>query len=182
MPITIKVPAREFWDERNEMFINTPETSLTLEHSLISISKWETKYHKPFLEKTNELTTEEVIDYIRFMTIGKPVDDYVYLAITKDNVTTISDYIADSCTATTFSNEKRVPRNGEFVTSELIYYWMVAYNIPFECEKWHINRLLTLIKICNVKNEKPKKMGRREHLSKQAALNKARRAKYNSKG
>lgn len=182
MPLSIEIPAREFFDEANQMFLNIPKTTLALEHSLISISKWETKYHKPFLEKTEDLTRDEVMDYIKFMTIGKPVDDLVYIALTSENIKQISDYIANPCTATTFSNEKRTAKSGEFVTSELIYYWMVAYNIPFECEKWHINRLLTLIKICNIKNEPPKKMPRGERLSKQAALNKARKAKYRTRG
>lgn len=179
--LEITVPAREFFNEDTETFISTKEQSLKLEHSLISLSKWEAKWKKPFLkEKTHSV--EETLDYIRFMTINQNVDGTVYLAMTPENLKSIEEYIQDPMTATTFSNQANRSTNREIVTSELIYFWMVSYNIPFECQKWHLNRLMTLIEVCAVKSQPPKKMSRSEIISRNRALNAARRKKYNTKG
>ncbi len=172
------------YDETNEEFIFIPETRLVLEHSLISISKWESKYHKPYLK--DDKNYEETIDYIKCMTINK-VDDIVYYGINNDIIKQILDYIQDSMTATWFSKQKNGKPNNRIITSELIYYWMISLQIPFECEKWHLNRLLTLIRVCNEEQEAAQKKGSNKKLSKsalssRAALNAARRSKYNSKG
>ena len=179
--LQITIPANELWDERNEVFINVKETTLQLEHSLVSLSKWESKWNKPFLTNNNK-TTDEILDYIRCMTITQHVDPNIYMAFTSDNIKQVTDYIALPMTATTFSNIKNPAPSREIITTELIYYWMIAFNIPFECQKWHLNRLLTLIKVCNVKNQKPEKMSKSQLMSRNAALNAARRKKLNTRG
>ena len=179
--LQITVPSQELWDEGKQEFINVKEQTLQLEHSLVSISKWEAKWRKTFLSK-EEKTYEETIDYIKCMTITQNVNPNVYGCIGDDNMRQINDYISSPMTATWFSNENQSAANREQVTSELIYYWMIALNIPFECQKWHLNRLLTLIRVCNIKNSPPKKMNRRDILSRNASLNAARRKKFNTKG
>lgn len=179
--LEITIPSREFYDDATQQFINTKEQTLRLEHSLVSLSKWESKWCKVFLSK-QEKTLEETIDYIRCMTLTQNVDPEVYNYLTNENITQINQYIEAPMTATTFTEDKSSKGNGELVTSELIYYWMIALNIPFECRKWHLNRLLTLIRICNIKNQPPKKMGKRDTASKYAQLNAARRKQLNTKG
>lgn len=179
--LQITVPEVEYWDEKNEEFISTKEVTLSLEHSLVSLSKWESKWHKAFLGK-EEKTTEELIDYIKCMTLTQNVSDEVYNRLNSDNVQKIKEYIEDSHTATFIYDDPNAPKSRETVTSELIYYWMVALNIPFECQKWHLNRLLTLIRVCNIKNKPPKKMSQRQIMSRNAALNAARRQKLHTTG
>lgn len=178
--ITIVVPARELFNDDTQEFLTTKEQVLQLEHSLVSLSKWEARWNKPFLSKT-EKTREETIDYIRCMTITQNVNPIVYSCLSDDNIQTINDYIQAPMTATTFSDHNNTTSR-EIITSELIYYWMVSLNIPMECQKWHLNRLLTLVRVCNVKNTPPKKMSRNEIMSRNASLNAARRKKLNSKG
>lgn len=178
--LEIKVDEGELFDENSNEFITIKPQVLKLEHSLVSISKWESKYHKRFIN-SEKLTPYEMLDYIRCMTINK-VDNNVYFVLSNKNIDDICAYMNDSMTATTIKEMPGAKRNNEAVTSELIYYWMVAFNIPFECEKWHINRLLTLIKICSIKNQPAKKMSNREIFNQNRALNAARRAKYHSRG
>ena len=179
--LRITIPAIELWDENKEEFINTKEQTLQLEHSLVSLSKWESKWNKPFLSKDTK-TEEEELDYIKCMTITQNVDPNVYKFIPLNIREEIKEYINAPMTATWFSEDKNTKSNSEQITSELIYYWMVAQNIPFECEKWHLNRLITLIKICNIKSQPPKKMGKKAIMSRNAALNAARRKQLNTKG
>lgn len=180
--LTINVPiSSERWDEVREEFIEPEHITLQLEHSLVSLSKWESKWHKPFYSKS-EKTDEEILDYIKCMTLTKNVNPDVYNHLTIDNVKDVKNYIDDPMTATTFSKDDRSQGNGEIVTSELIYYWMIASNIPFECQKWHLNRLITLIRVCSVKNAPPKKRSKRDIMSRNAALNAARRKQMNTKG
>lgn len=179
--LKITIPGHEFWDERNEEFISVKTQTLVLEHSLVSLSKWESKWCKPFLSK-KDMTFEETIDYIRCMTLTKNVSPEIYKCITRENIKEITDYINAPMTATWFSEQKGGPKNREIVTSELIYYWMISLNIPMECQKWHLNRLLTLIRVCNIKNTPPKKMSKKAITSRNAALNAARRQQLNTKG
>lgn len=181
--LQITIPASEQWDEKKEEFVTTKEQTLKLEHSLISLSKWESKWCKPFLSN-KEKSHEEILDYIKCMTLTKNVDPEVYNVLTNENIKEINDYIMAPMTATTFSeNGVRKKVNNEIFTSEVIYYAMTAYNIPFEnCEKWHLNRLITLIRVCGIKNEPSKKMSKRSIMSQNAALNAARRKKFNTKG
>ena len=179
--LTITIPATEMWDEKNEKFIDIKECRLQLEHSLVSLSKWESKWCKPFLF-TNDKTAEEIMDYVRCMTLTTNVSPEVYYGLTSENIKAINAYIEAPMTATHFGSERNGSGKREVVTSELIYYWMIALNIPFECQKWHLNRLLTLIRICNIKNQPAKKMSRKEIMSRNAVLNAARRKQLGTKG
>lgn len=177
----ITIPSVELWDETNEEFIYMKEQSLSLEHSLVSISKWESKWKKSFFSD-EEKTFEEMIDYIKCMTITQDVSPDIYKYLSPDIIQKINEYMNDSMTATTFKEHSVKKSNGSKLTSEIIYYYMVALNIPFECQEWHINRLMTLIKVCDIKNRPQKKMTNREIMSRNSALNKARRQRLNSKG
>lgn len=180
--LTIEVPiSPEGWDERKQEFVDAKTQTLQLEHSLVSLSKWESKWQKPFFSK-KEMSAEETLDYIKCMTLNKNVDPDVYDRLTRENVKAVMDYIGDPMTATTFGKDDKGPNNREIITSELIYYWMIASNIPFECQKWHLNRLITLIRVCSVKNTPPKKRSKRDIMSRNAALNAARRKQMNTKG
>lgn len=179
--LQITVPATELWDGVKEEFVELKEQTLQLEHSLVSLKKWEAKWHKPFLSKEDK-TDEEILDYVKCMTITQNVDPRIYNYLTPKNVEDINDYINNPMTATVISEEKSRKFNREIVTAEVIYYWMVALQIPPEYQKWHLNQLLTLIKVCNVKNAPPKKSSKRDIMSRNAALNAARRKQLNSKG
>lgn len=180
--LQILVQACEFWDPIKEEFIYTKEQKLTLEHSLVSLSKWESIWKKPFLSPDKK-TKEEMLSYVKCMTITQNVDDLIYKVITDAQLLMIQQYIEDPMTATWFredKNNKKITR--KVMTSEVIYNWMVNARIPFiPCEKWHLNRLLTLIRVYNDTNN-PKKMNRKEIAQQNAALNKARREKLHSKG
>ena len=179
--LVITIPAIEaFDDEKQEFIAFKKEQTLQLEHSLVSLSKWESKWHKPFLK--NEMTFEETLYYVKCMTITPNVDNDVYTRLTRKNFEEINKYIEDPMTATTFYELGPKKPNNETVTSELIYYWMIALNIPMECQKWHLNRLLTLIRVCNIKNTPPKKMSRKETMNRNAALNAARKKQFNTTG
>lgn len=179
--LEITIPATEAWDEINQEFITTEEQTLELEHSLVSLSKWESKWRKPFLSKEPK-TQEESLDYIKCMTLTPNVDDNVYHCLTDANISKVNEYIEAPMTATWFNEHETRKGSREQITAELIYYWMIALNVPFECQSWHLNRLLTLIKVCNIKNQSPKKRSKRDIMSQNAALNAARRKQLNSKG
>lgn len=184
--LEITVPKGRGFNSATNEVLYWPEQKLTLEHSLLSISLWESKHHKPFLgtEKNNE----EIVDYIRCMTINKNVDPSVYSRLIRNAelMEEVNNYITDSMTATWFAEEEKkegeAPKRKEVITSEVIYYWMVAYQIPFECQKWHINRLMTLIRVYSEKNKEPKKMSKKDMMAQRRSLNAARRAKANSRG
>jgi len=180
--LLIKVPiGPEEWDALNETFIEPPMVELELEHSLVSISKWESKWCKSFIS-SKEKSFEETVDYIKMMVLTENVDPDVFNHLTQENVNQINDYIGAPMTATVFGGDREKSSSREVITSELIYYWMIAQNIPFECQNWHLNRLLTLIRVCNVKNAPPKKRSQGEIMRSNAALNKARREQMNTKG
>lgn len=175
------VPPDEVYDPRSQEFIYIKPQTILLEHSLLSISKWESFWKKSFVE--TKLNREELYDYIRCMTITQNVDDRLYMFLTEKDYNNILDYIKDPMTATTIT-DRRPGRPGkkEIVTSELVYYWMISYGIPVEeCQKWHFNRLMTLIRICSVK-ENPSKMSKKDIYSMNRAENAARRAKSHSRG
>lgn len=178
--LEIVIPSIELWNEEKQEFVTVKGTTLKLEHSLVSLSKWESKWCKPFLSKEDK-TPEETLDYIKCMTLTQNVDPNVYQCISNENINKIVTYINEPMTATTFREESK-GGSREIITAELIYYWMIALTIPFECQKWHLNRLLTLIRVCNIKNQPPKKMSKREIMSRNASLNAARRKQLNSKG
>lgn len=181
--LTITIPSVELWDEKNSEFKYQKGATIALEHSLVSLSKWEAKWRKPFLNAKEPKTTEETIDYVRCMTLTQNVDPKVYNNLTNENIKQINSYIDAPMTATWFSNDNSKGKGfREQITAELIYYWMIALNIPFECQKWHLNRLFTLIKVCNIKNQPPKKRSKKELMRRNAALNAARRKKLNTRG
>lgn len=179
--LIITIPDTDYFDESTSEFCKVKGTSLQLEHSLVSLSKWESKWCKPFLAKDYK-TDEETRDYIRCMTINTQPSTDVYRALTNKHIKEISSYIDASMTATTFSKAQLAGSNREIITSELIYYWMIAQQIPFECQKWHLNRLLTLIRVCSIKNSPPKKMNRQSIQMRNKELNEQRRKQINSRG
>ena len=178
--LELVIPSRELYDEIKEEFLIVDGQTLRLEHSLVSLSKWESKWCKPFLSDDSK-TVEESLDYIKCMTITQNVKPEVYSCITQDHIDAVIKYIESPMTATTIRNTDKTAKK-EIITSEIIYYWMVTYNIPFECQKWHLNRLLTLINVCSIKNSPPKKMPKSEILSRNRVLNEARKKQYNTRG
>ena len=179
--LRITIPDREMFDEQKQVFFTEPGGVLCLEHSLAAISKWEAEYKKPFFGK-EEKTIPETLAYIRCMDLDPDTDPSLYRRLGRKELDAIRSYISDKQTATWFYEK---PKNGpsrEIVTSELVYYWMIALGVPFECQYWHFNRLQTIIRICIVKQEKPQKLGRSELASRNAALNAVRRAKLGSMG
>lgn len=179
--LQVNIPSMELWDETTNTFICVEGKTLQLEHSLISISKWEAKWNKAFLSK-KEKTREETLDYIRCMTLTKNVDESIYNHIPNRIIEQVNEYISAPMTASCIAEVKNGPVSKEALTSELIYYWMISFNIPFECQKWHLNRLLTLIKVCNAKTQTPKKRNPRDIMKDYSAINAARRRKYNTRG
>ena len=179
--LVITIEAKEFYDEKLEEFFETKKQTLRLEHSLVSLSKWEAKWQKPFLT-IDDKTFEETIDYIRCMTITQNVDPIVYRAASREIIKIVNEYIEDPMSATTFSKDRSKKVNKEIVTSELIYFWMFTYNISWDCQKWHLNRLLTLINVCNIKNQPQKKMSGKEQMAQRRALNAARQKRFNTRG
>jgi hypothetical protein len=179
--LTITVPGVESYDENLEQFVSIGDVTLELEHSLVSLSKWESEFEKPFLGKGDK-TSEETLAYIGHMVIGKdPPGDFLQ-RLSKENLETINAYIERKMTATWFSDQPGAPRSREVITSELVYYWMTVFQIPFECETWHLNRLFTLIRICNIKQAKPKKMSRAEVAARNRELNAQRKAQLGTTG
>lgn len=178
--LKIIIPPKELFDSKKEVFFMSKEYELRLEHSLVSLSKWESKWGKPFLSKEDK-TTEETLDYVRCMTITQNVDSFVYKLLSQKEIDEIVSYIDAPMTATKIYQENK-EKNREIITSEIIYYWMISFNIPFECQTWHLNRLLTLISVCNIKNQPAKKLSRKELSSRNRALNEARKAKLNTRG
>lgn len=179
--LEIVVPGVELFNDSTQEFESSDDFVLQLEHSLVSMSKWESIHEKPFLGK--ELKTDaETVSYVKCMTISSGVPAEVYTRLSSKNLFEIDHYINRKMTATWFSEEPKGKASAETITSELVYYWMTALNIPFECETWHLNRLFTLIKICNVKNSPAKKMNRREAAARRHALNQQRKAQLNTRG
>ena len=155
--LTIDIPETELFNSATNEFIQVEGKSLSFEHSLVSVSKWESKWHKPFFGNEKK-TKEEVLDYIRCMTLTKNVDPSIYYGLTAENIKKIESYIDDPMTATTFSDDKKktdkpkaFAKNRKVITAEIIYYWMIEYGVPMECQKWHLNRLFTLIRVLEIK-------------------------------
>ena len=185
--LELVIPPRENTIETPEgdvLFVNSPGGTLLLEYSLISVSKWESKYKKAFLNSSVPKTREESIYYIKCMSLNKNISDELYNSLTDSEIDQINKYIDDPMTATWFSEDKqkRGRRSSEVITSELIYYWMVALQIPTEYEKWHLNRLMTLIRICEIKQQDPKKMKKSDIYARNRALNASRRKATGSRG
>lgn len=179
--LVIVVPGSELYDESTEQFVTKGDVTLKLEHSLVSLSKWEQIHEKPFLENKAK-TNEEVLGYIKTMTVTPNVPEEVYKRLSPENITAVNAYIDAKMTATWFSEAPGPPKTRDVITSELIYYWMIAFDIPFECEKWHLNRLFTLIRVCNIRQAKPKKMSRSALAARNRELNDRRKQELGTKG
>ena len=179
--LTIVVPGIELFDDTNQEFTTQGDVVLELEHSLVSLSKWESIFEKPFLGNA-EKSTEEVLGYIEAMTLTSEFPEGIFSKLSEANVTEINKYIDAKMTATWFHEQPGAPQSREVITAEIIYYWMITFQIPFECERWHLNRLFTLIKVCNIKQAKPKKMSRSEIAARNRELNAQRRAQFGTKG
>jgi hypothetical protein len=179
--LKIILEGTEYYNEETETFETVGDVELRLEHSLVSLSKWESKHQKPFLSNVTK-TTEEILHYIRCMILTEDFPEDVISRLSQGNIDQINAYIESKESATTFGKLPEQKARGEIITSELIYYWMVAFNIPFECESWHLNRLFALVRICNIKNAKPKKMGKSEIAMRNRELNAQRRAELNTRG
>jgi hypothetical protein len=179
--LTIIVPGVEMFDDQSQEFVTQGDVTLELEHSLVSLSKWESKHEKPFLGK-QEKTTEETLDYVRCMIVTSNVSEEVISKFSEENLIAVNKYIDSKMTATWFNEPPGAPKSRDVITAELIYYWMVVFQIPFQCEHWHLNRLFTLIRVCNIKQSKPKKMTRSELAARQRELNAQRREQLGSKG
>lgn len=184
--LVIDIPERELYDPEAEEFFSIKPTRLTLEHSLLSIRKWESAWKKSFLKNLEErkLGPLEMKDYIRCMTVNQGVDLNVYRSLTDKEIKCVMDYMNDPFSATTFSNADPNAGKGkkETITAELIYFWMSSFQIPFECEKWNLNQLMNLIRIASIKNQPSKKMSKRDIMKKNSSLNAARRAKMGTSG
>lgn len=178
--LEIRINGRDYFDEVNEEFISIPPTVIQLEHSLFSISKWEKKWHKPFVGKSNK-TEEELLDYIKCMTLNE-VDDYVYMFLTEKDVESIKEYMEDEQSATVFNEDENKTYSKKIITSEEMYSWLVNLQIPFEVQYWHLNRMTNLVRILNEQNSPKKKKSQEQILRENKARNAERRARMNSKG
>lgn len=182
--LQIIVVINEAFDEKTSEFIDAETIVLDLEHSLVSLSKWESKWEIPFLaskDKTNAWTDDQTLDYIKMMNLRAEFPTELFTHFSAENFNAIDEYINARMSASRIPKQHNLP-TGEVVTAELIYYWMIALSIPFECQTWHLNRLLKLIEVCNVKNAPPKKMGRGELAQRNRELNEQRRKETGSKG
>lgn len=181
--LEIYIEPQEFLNEETNEIIRVPDAKLQLEHSLISIKKWESKWHKPFLGKA-EKTNEELLDYIRCMSLTSNINPLVFQYLPPHIMVEIINYIKDPMTATWFNTNSigASKSSMETITNEIIYYWMIKFGVPFECQKWHIEQLLALIKTISIKDAPSKKMSKQEELAQRKALNAKRRAQMKSRG
>ncbi len=179
--LTITVLGAEHFNDETQEFTTEGDFVLELEHSLVALSKWESIYEKPFLA-SEEKSTEEVLGYIEAMVMTLNVPAEVFSRLSQKNLDEINRYVDSKRSATWFAETPNTPKSREVITSELIYYWMIALTVPIECENWHLNRLFSLLKICNIKNGKPKKMSRSELAQRNSALNAKRKAQLGTKG
>lgn len=179
LPLYIK--GGELWNEETNRFKEVKGQEIVLEHSLVSLAKWEAKWHIPFIGNKG-MTYEQTVDYVKLMTLTKNVPDELYDFLSAENFKAINDYIENPMTATTFNNETKRGRGREVITNEVIYSWMIALKIPMECQRWHLNHLITLIKVCSINNTPKKKMSQNEIFNQNRELNAARREANKLKG
>jgi hypothetical protein len=179
--LSITVPGVEHFDDQTQEFVYRDNVVLELEHSLVSLSKWEQIFEVPFLGNSDK-TNEQVLGYVKAMTLTPEVPEEVFLKLSEENFKEINDYIDAKMSATWFSEAPGAPKSREVITSELIYHWLIVFQIPFECQYWHLNRLFTLIRVCNIKQSKPEKMSRTEIAARNRELNAQRKSQLNTRG
>lgn len=179
--LTITVRGVDFFDEAESKIVSSPPYVLSLEHSLVSLSRWESKWKKSFLF-SSEKTPDEVFGYIEAMCLTPDVPPDTFRRLSQENYNLINAYINEQMTATTFAEISAQRKSREIITAEIIYYWMIALQVPIECEEWHLNRLMALIKTANLKSQPPKKMGRAQMLAERNRLNEERKARYGTSG
>lgn len=179
--LQLKIGQGEYFDPKEERFIAIKPVNVRLEHSLKSVAKWESKWKKPFLS-TKQLTQEEAVDYVRCMEMTGLIDPKVFDYLTPEQHNQINEYINDKMTATTITRRGPNKPNRDKITAEIVYFWMIQNGIPPEYDKWHLNRLLTLIEVCTIKGGPQKKMSPKEQMAQQRAINQARKAQYKTKG
>ena len=180
--LELHIPGEERWDERTNMFVYDEPVTLRLEYSLLSLSKWESKWHKPYLDENVKKTREETLDFVRCMTLTKGADPTVYARLRREDWLAIQRYMSDPMTAATFKDRKGSKKRARYQTADLFYAAMASYGIPFECEKWHLNRLLTMIRVCQESQAPMKKMSKGERMAQQRMLNEQRKAKLKTRG
>jgi hypothetical protein len=175
--LEIDVVLEDFYDETTERFVPSKSETVRLEHSLVSVSKWEAVWEQAFLG-SKEKTTDQTVSYIKMMIVGAEPPPGVFQKLLEKHIEQVKEYVGAAMSATKLSTDKNAPSSKEIVTSELIYYWMISLNVPVEFEHWHLNRLITLIRVINLKNTPKKKMSNSER----RALNRQRLAKHNTRG
>ena len=182
--LQVIIPTTEYWDEKKQEFVYAKGATIQIEHSLVSVSKWESKWHKSFLSPKNQKnrTKEEFCDYVRCMTLTQNVDPEVYKILTQANIKAIHEYMNDRMSATYITSSSESQHGGDTQTAEVIYWQMLTCGIPFECQKWHLNRLLTLIEVCARKNGPGKRMSKSDIMRRNSQINSARRRKYHTRG
>lgn len=179
--LTIVVSGNEHFNEETQEFVTVGDFVIELEHSLASLSKWESIYEKPFLGK-DEKTSEEVFGYIRAMIITPNISPELFSRLSSENLSAVNTYINSKASATWFRDDSTAPSNRNVITAEVIYHWMISFRIPLECEHWHLNRLFTLLKIASAKNDKPKKMNDGQIAARNREVNEKRRAELGTSG
>lgn len=180
--LKLNIPAQDYWDERTERFVTVDSGILVLKHTLVSLNKFETINKTPLFNK-QKIPRDQLIEYIKCMTINEIKDENIYLSLSAADFKKVDAYMNDPMTATRFSRRKDRNINGRFITAELVYYWLSAFNIPFQpCEEWHLNKLLTLIKVCSEEQKGPQKKSRKEELMDRHALNEARKKALGTTG
>ena len=179
--LTLNVKGGESFNEQTQEFDDRPDCVLELEHSLVSLSKWEARFHKPFLDK-NSKSNVEILSYVESMILNPIYPEGIVSWLSNDDIRKIKEYIESPASATTFGQMPERSGRGEVITSELIYYWLVAFSVPFEVERWHLNRLFALVRICNLKNQKPTKTSKADMARRNRELNAQRKAQYNTSG
>lgn len=172
--LKLKIEGKEYYNEITDEFIDLPGGELELEHSLYALAGWESKWNKPFLTDKPK-TYEETISYLKFMTVNSDkVSPHLYSLVSQKDLDRVYKYMESSQTATWFTEHGKQPKSRKVITAEIIYYWMVSFNIPFECQYWHLNRLITLIRVCDINSKPPKKMSKQEAARQRMALNNQR--------
>lgn len=179
--LVLEFPEYDQFDRVTEEFVTFPPARLTLVHNLLSIVRWESKWKRSFVDRPPS-SVDEVIDYVECMADGQPSVPHMLERLTRDHTEAIKAYIADPMSASVMLSRPGQTKSSEKMTSDLIYYYMVTFQIPFEAEEWHLNRLLMLIRICNAKQSAGQKTNSKSAASQRAALNRARRARAGSRG